>query len=127
MIKEISRVPNITIDKQAIDRGTGSTTKLYKLISPIGMLNFYRYLERVVEANPHEYYTFNCSVVSYRGVMNLMEQGLYIPKGETEEVLEHIKDDYIVIVSANGQANRHSVYEHRVVWDHDFFRVLPES
>ena len=127
MIKEISQVPNITIDKQVIDRGTGSTTKLYKLISPMGMLNFYRYLERVVEANPHESYTFDCSGLSYRGVMNLMEQGLYIPKGEAEEVLEHIKADYIVKVSANGQASRHSVYEHRVVWDHDFFRLLPES
>jgi len=127
MIKEMSRVPSITIDKEVIDQGTRSTTKVHKLISPMGMLNFYRYLERVVESNPHEAYSFDCSGLSYRGVMNLMEQGLYIPKGESEEVLEHIKADYIVKISANGQASRHTVYEHRVVWDHDFFRLLPES
>jgi len=92
----------------------------------MGMLNFYRYLESVVESNPHESHSFDCSGLSYRGVMNLMEQGLYVPKGEAEEVLEHIKADYIVKVSASGQASRHSVYEHRVVWDHEFFRLLPE-
>lgn len=126
MIKEISQVPNLSIDKEVIDQGTRSTTKVYKLISPMGMLNFYRYLESVVESNPHESHSFDCSGLSYRGVMNLMEQGLYVPKGEAEEVLEHIKADYIVKVSASGQASRHSVYEHRVVWDHEFFRLLPE-
>jgi hypothetical protein len=59
--------------------------------------------------------------------MNLMEQGLYVPKGEAEEVLMHIKPDYIVKVSQNGQASRHSTYHRRVIWDHEVFSKLPAN
>ncbi len=56
-----------------------------------------------------------------------MEQGLYVPKGEADEILSHIKSDFIVNVSGSGQMGRHKVYEHRVVWEHDFYTIQPDS
>jgi hypothetical protein len=127
MISDLCKVPGMTLNTEKTGSDMRSTTTHYKLISPAGMLSFYCYLEDKVNSNPQGTWIFECSGLTYRAVMNLMEQGLYVPKGEAEEVLMHIKSDYVVKVSQNGQGSRHSTYHRRVIWDHEVFSKLPTN
>lgn len=129
VVKDICQVPYYLIDEKRVDRGVGSTTHKYVLVSPLGMIRFYQYLEKSIKKAPNAMYTSNGYNMSYKAIMNKLEQGLYIPGPEMELIDEIIKTNKANFVkdTKSGQASRHQVTVHSTVWDHPHFKLLPSD
>jgi len=117
-IDDMCKVPDVELSR------SGNIAK--KLLSPRAMIEFYLYVEEVQKQNPSEtlLFTEGEAPISYQAVMNQLEQGIYMPKGETDEVLEHLNG-----ITERGTRTYYSIEPSikRSGWDHEHFRLAPSE
>lgn len=128
-IKNLCRTPSTVLNEERIDRGVSSTTNSFLLVSAMGMLRFYKHLASSIAKHPEKRFEAEDESITYRSVMNKLEQGLYIPGPEMAIIEEIVKLDESDFVekTKSGQASRHQVINHHTIWDHDFFKQLPNE
>jgi hypothetical protein len=124
IIENLSKVPEV--ESQAKNTSSGPLTKeitVKRLLSPEAIVKFYLHLEDVLKINPKKevYFEKGDTKLTYRGVMNLLERGEYQPKGETDDVLHHLKGiDDIKTLNSSSFTILQLRYKN-VVWDHEHF------
>jgi hypothetical protein len=103
------------------------------LLSAESFIRLYTYLEAIVVSSPKTMPVFKCSNKPYHTIMSELENGKYVPQGETDEVVEVFKqleirgcaefdkDDWLSFLPRSTEIT--SLYTH---WDHPHFR-LPAS
>ncbi len=130
MIEDLAKVPDISVSESTKKNNqitTVDTTK--KLLSPEVMVKFYLHLEEIKKKKPNEKFLFTSgnTNLTYQAVINQLEQGIYIPAGETDEAIEHLKDIDDELTKVGGLSVSIKRTKH-VVWDNEHFRhPLPAS
>jgi hypothetical protein len=124
MIDFISKVPDIEFDSRNTDSVLTKETSVERLLSPEAIVKFYLHLETVQQLNPNKTILFKQgdTRLSYQAVMNQLEQGAYIPKGETEDVIDHLKGIDDIVTYSSSQFVMNQTRYKNVVWDHDHFK-----
>jgi len=103
------------------------------LLSAESFIRFYNYIESIIMSDSKSVPVFKCSNKAYHTIMSELENGKYVPQGETDEVIEVFKqleirgcaefdkDDWLNFLPKSTEIT--SLYTH---WDHPHFR-LPAS
>jgi len=124
MIENLSKVPDINISESTEKAPLSTEVTVNKLLSPEAMVKFYLHLEEIKQKQPNEKIVFTSgnTDLSYQAVINQLEQGVYIPMGETDEAIRHLNG---IIDSKSHGASQYSTHITRtkhIVWDHEHFR-----
>ena len=124
MIEFISKVPEIEGDISNHSSVLSNETLIERLLSPEAIVKFYLHLEETKQKNPAKeiYFVNGDTKLSYQAVMNQLEQGTYTPKGETDDVIDHLKGVDDIIVNHSSQFIILQTRYRNVVWDHAHFR-----
>ena len=89
MVGNLSKVPSITVNTSYFM----TEDTVIQLLSPEVFVKFYLHLEKVKIEKPALQINFESGdqTLTYQAVMNKLEQGIYMPKGETSDVVAHLK------------------------------------
>lgn len=127
IVSYISMVPELDIPSTA-SRPYPLTTvdEELELLSPEVFVEFYLHLKKEVnQGNDCLTFTNGGNNLSYQAVINQLEQGVYIPSGETDEVIEQLKGVVKRTPGSSGGLSVHYNQTRHVIWDHQHFRNNP--
>lgn len=121
---QLSKVLDIEFDSKITDSVLTKEISVERLLSPETIVKFYLHLEAVQQSNPNKTILFKQgdTRLSYQAVMNQLEQGTYIPKGETEDVIDHLKGIDDIVSHSSSQFVMNQTRYKNVVWDHEHFK-----
>ncbi len=121
IIKDLSKVPDIIVSESTT---SPLNKKVNKLLSPKVIVKFYLYLEKIKQENPEGTIQFiSGGALTYQAVMNQLEQGIYMPEGETDNVIEHLEDINDSEMPASLLGISTMIETKHIVWDHEHFQL----
>lgn len=122
IIEHLVKVPNLTVKSEATSNGLPGSRDIFTLLSPEAVVKFYLHMEKALSAQPATELAFNYTPkkLTYRAVINQLQKGVYIPNGETDELLEHLDGIYILLPTGDPKFKQQNTIK-PIIWDHEHF------
>jgi len=124
IIENLSKVPKLELSKEnTTDMPLVNEITVRSLLSPEAIVKFYLHLEQTLQMNPNKniYFRQGDTKLTYQAVMNQLERGEYQPKGETDEVIDHLKGIDDIKTLHSSQFKVFLLRHKNVVWNHKHF------